>query len=116
MKDILEKLNQSIGVKGSMIVTSDGITIASVLGKDLDENLVAAMASNTIHNTKRSLKKMNSEGFNRFVLTANYGKMVFVDIGIAFIVVVTDKDIHLDQTMIDISSAVYKIKALGHME
>jgi predicted regulator of Ras-like GTPase activity (Roadblock/LC7/MglB family) len=56
MKDILEKLNKSVGVKGSMIVTSDGITVASVLGKDMDENLVAAMASNTIHNAKKALK------------------------------------------------------------
>lgn len=115
MKDVLEKLNQSVGVKGSMIVTSDGITVASALGKDMDENLVAAMASNTIHNTKRALKKINAESFNRFILTATYGKMVFVDIDVAFIVVVTDKDIHLDQTLIDVSSAAYRIKALGHL-
>jgi predicted regulator of Ras-like GTPase activity (Roadblock/LC7/MglB family) len=115
MKDILEKLNKSVGVKGSMIVTSDGITVASVLGKDMDENLVAAMASNTIHNAKKALKKLEAQTFDQFVLTATYGKMVFVDVGVAFIVVVTDKEIHLDQTLIDVSSAAYRIRSLGHL-
>jgi predicted regulator of Ras-like GTPase activity (Roadblock/LC7/MglB family) len=41
--------------------------------------------------------------------------MVFVDVGVAFIVVVTDKEIHLDQTLIDVSSAAYRIRSLGHL-
>ena len=41
----LERMQDSVGVRGSMVVTGDGLVMASLLGHDLEEDRVAAMAS-----------------------------------------------------------------------
>ncbi|MHC5078874.1 MAG: roadblock/LC7 domain-containing protein, partial [Planctomycetota bacterium] len=45
MLEILRRLNTGVGVRGSMIVTSEGIVVAADLGGELEEERVAAMAS-----------------------------------------------------------------------
>ena len=46
MVSILEELNKEIGIIGSIVVTPDGMVVASALGPDLDDETVAALASN----------------------------------------------------------------------
>ncbi len=113
MDAILNRLNDEVGVKGSMIVTQDGIVVQAILGEDFDEDVVAAMASNTILSIKRALRKASRTGFERFILTSSYGKMIFLDVERAFLVVVADKNINLEMTLIAVSAAAYKIKTIG---
>lgn len=113
MEAILKRLNGEVGVKGSMIVSQDGIVVKSALGEGFQEDLVAAMASNTILSVKRALRKVERGGFERFILTASYGKMIFVDVERAFLVVVADKSINLEMTLIALSHAAYKIRTVG---
>ncbi|MHC5035968.1 MAG: roadblock/LC7 domain-containing protein [Planctomycetota bacterium] len=111
MLEILRRLNTGVGVRGSMIVTSEGIVVAADLGGELEEERVAAMASSVIQETQRCMNKVNLETFTEFILTSVHGKMVFHDIGIAFLVVLTDKGINLDHTLIEIRGAAFKIKS-----
>lgn len=111
MIDILRRLNHGVGVRGSMIVTPEGIVVAADLGGELEEDRVAAMASSVIQETQRCLGKVNLGQFSEFVLTSVHGKMVFHDIGVAFLVVLTDKGINLDHTLIEIRGAAFKIKS-----
>ncbi|MHC4600213.1 MAG: roadblock/LC7 domain-containing protein [Planctomycetota bacterium] len=111
MIEILTRLNHGVGVRGSMIVTQEGITVAAALGGELEEDRVAAMASSVIQETQRCFGKLELGTFNEFILTAAHGKMVFHDIGAAFLVVLTDKAINLDHTLIEIRGAAFKIKS-----
>lgn len=111
MIEILKRLNHSVGVRGSMIVTSEGIVVASEIGQDLEEERVAAMASSVIQETQRCLNRLNLGQFSLFILTAVHGKMVFFDIGVAFLVVLAEKAINLDHTLIEIRGAAFKIKS-----
>ena len=111
MIEILKRLNHGVGVRGSMIVTQEGIVVAADLQGELDEDRVAAMASSVIAETQRCFTKLDLGSFNEFILTANHGKMVFHDIGTAFLVVLTDKGINLDHTLIEIRGAAFKIKS-----
>ena len=79
----LERMADSVGVRGSMVVTGDGLVMASLLGHDLEEDRVAAMASSVIRGTQVALKEIGG-AFNRFVLTSVHGRMVFFDTGPAF--------------------------------
>ncbi len=110
MVSTLEELNKEVGVVGSLVVTPDGMVVASALGPDLDDETVAALASNAIIAAKRSMTTLGDSNCYRFVLTAMYGKMVFEDIGIAYLVVVTHQNISLGQTQIAIKGAAYKIR------
>ncbi len=112
---ILDKLKEVVGIRGSMVVTGDGIVIASRLGHDLEEERVAAMASSVIRGTQSALETLGQGKFNRYVLTAVHGKMVFVDVGPAFVVVLTEKNINLEATLLDIDAAARKVKAKGEI-
>lgn len=111
----LERMQESVGVRGSMVVTGDGLVMASLLGHDLDEDRVAAMASSVIRGTQSALSEINGT-LTRFVLTSVHGRMVFFDTGPAFVVVLTEKNINLEATILEINAAAKKIAALGEID
>jgi predicted regulator of Ras-like GTPase activity (Roadblock/LC7/MglB family) len=120
MRQILTELNQEVGIKGSMVVTPDGIVAEAVLGPTQSRDLVAAIVSSTVISVKNALVKLGTDlpadqagTFAKFILESSFGKMVFVDAGIAYLVVILDKGINLDVTMIAISAAAHRIKMTG---
>lgn len=115
MKEILVELNREVGVKGSMVVTQDGIVVASDLGSGLNDDLVAAVSSNAIMTINTSLQKIGQQNLTKFVLEAGFGKIVIIDIGIAYLVVILDQRINMDVTLIAISGAAYRIRQMGQI-
>ncbi len=115
MRRILKQLNDVVGVKGSLAVTKDGIVIASHLARNLEEDLVAAMAARTILSTGRAMERNGLHGFDRFTLVASHGKMVFADTGPAYLVVVMDLNVDVTPVQIEIESAAMRIKQLGEI-
>ncbi len=111
MKRILEELNRTAGIRGSMVMTQDGIMAASALGPDMEEDVVAALASALLTTVKKSFNQLApDEGLGELVLTASDGKMVFMDLGNAYLVVVAKRDMALAATMVEIQSAAHRIK------
>ena len=53
--------------------------------------------------------------FARYLFNSTYGKMIFTETGDAYLVVVLDKHINIDFTMLAVASAARKIKNLGSM-
>jgi predicted regulator of Ras-like GTPase activity (Roadblock/LC7/MglB family) len=97
-----------------MVMTTDGIVAAAALGPDLEEDVVAALASGILTSARTSLRPLAPEGtLGEFVLAASDGKMVFVEIGNGYLVVVAKRDMELDTTMVEIQSAAHHIKNRG---
>ncbi len=115
MRKILQDLGECVGVRGCLLVTRDGIVIASELTADLEEESIGAIASSLVLSVVESLGEADFGAFEHYVIDATSGKMVLVDAEVAFLVVVTDKDINLDITMIDISGAAYRLKKAGQL-
>ena len=110
MQNILSELNEQPGIKGSMVVTPDGMVVAASLGPTLEEEIVAATSANMIIRAQRAVQGMKLESFGRFLLTAGHGRIVFVDIEIGFLVVIASQSLKLDTTMLEIDSAARKIR------
>ena len=111
MKRILADLNRTAGIRGSMVMTQDGIMAASALGPDLEEDVVAALATALLTTVKKSFHHVAAgESLVEFILTASDGKMVFLDMGLAYLVVVAKRDMALTTTMVEIRSAAHRIK------
>ena len=110
MIEILRDLNQVAGVKGCMVVTQDGIVVHAALGSDLDQDTVAAVSSALIQSARRSLEKLGHKTFKRFVQVSSWGRMVFVDLEIAYLVVITSQNIKLDVIIVEIDSTARRIK------
>ena len=115
MREILEELNQSVGVRGTAVVTRDGMLVASELTAELDEDAVAAMASALVLNSLSTLRRAGFGEFSLFTIQASSGKMVVADAEVAFLVVVTDPGVNLDLTMVDIAAASYRLKKRGRL-
>ena len=115
MRRILKQLNDVVRVKGSAIVTKDGMVIASHLSRQLEEDVVAAMAASVILRTRRALEAHGLRHFARFTLVASHGKMVFTDTGPAFLVVVMDRNVELGPVDIEIESAAMRIRNVGEI-
>ncbi|MCG3133211.1 MAG: hypothetical protein HMLKMBBP_00332 [Planctomycetes bacterium] len=113
MRSILKRLNDVVGVKGSLVVTRDGIVIAAHLSRSLQEDVVAAMAATVIQSTRRNLEKHGMRHFARITLVASHGKMVFADAGPAFLVVVMDRNVELGPVGIEVESAAMRIRNQG---
>jgi predicted regulator of Ras-like GTPase activity (Roadblock/LC7/MglB family) len=115
MKEVLVNLNKEVGVKGSMIVTRDGVVVAQEILPPLNGDAVAAIASNSIQRVNTSLRELGGNNFARYLFNSTYGKMIFSETGDAYLVVVLDKHINIDFTMLAVQSAGRKIKNLGSM-
>lgn len=115
MKEILQELNTEVGVKGSLLLTSDGLVITADVRPPLDGDAVAAVVSATLMSVRSALKHSGLEGFSKFICNSRFGKMVFVETGDIYLVAVLDKTINLDYTMLAVSSAAHRVKTHGHM-
>jgi predicted regulator of Ras-like GTPase activity (Roadblock/LC7/MglB family) len=110
MRELLSELNETAGIRGSMIVTRDGMIVASLLGKGLDEEKVAAMVSSLVVSTLKLMAARDLGDFTRLTLNATHGKLIFTDTGAAYLVVVLEKDIDLGPAAIEIRSAARRIR------
>ncbi len=55
MFQILEELNKTVGINGSMIVGKDGIVIAADLNTNLQDEAVGALAASIVYTVKKSM-------------------------------------------------------------
>ena len=115
MRKTLKQLRDVAGVKGSLVVTKDGIVVAAILSRQLEEDLVAAMAANVILQSRKILEMYGLRHFSRFTLVASHGKMVFTDTGPAFLVVVMDRNLEVGPVDIEIESTARRIRSLGEL-
>ena len=115
MREVLKKLNSIPGIKGSLVVTTDGIVVASELTSELDEDTTAALAGNVVTHTVSMLNAGEYESMDNMVLTASRGKIVIENLNNCHLVVVTNQFINLDVTLLEITSAAVKIRELGKL-
>lgn len=114
MRDTLRALNLEVGVKGSIVLTRDGIPVHSEIGPPLNGDVVAAVAGNCIREINACLRNAGAKDFSRFIFNASFGKMAFVDTTAdCYLAVVLDKSINLELTMLSITSTARKIATLG---
>lgn len=113
MQRILEELNAVAGVKGSMVVTKDGVVVVDALGPDLQKEVVAAVSSHMIQVSERGLGELGRGMFERLALTSAHGRMVFVNLDVGYLVVIIKMEMKLGQVLIEVDSAARKIRGLN---
>ena len=115
MRDILTGLNEVVGVRGSLIVTHDGMVVAAELTGSLEQDTVAAITTMVIKKTIQALGAAGFGAFGRYDLQASHGRMTFVDAGIAYLVVVTERNIDIGPAELEIRSAALRIRQQAEM-
>jgi len=88
MEQILDRLEKEAWVRGSMIVSDEGMVVVERLAGDLDRDAVAALASDLVTEVMAGLGEASLDSFKRIVLSATTGELVVVDCGPVYLVVV----------------------------
>jgi len=111
MYDVLGELNKTSGVKGSMLVGTDGIIIAADLDSRLEDETVGALAASIVANVSKALERLNRQNPDRIMIEADQGKIFLNDAGVGILAVVTDPAVNIGMVRLEIKNAVSRIKA-----
>jgi predicted regulator of Ras-like GTPase activity (Roadblock/LC7/MglB family) len=109
MYQILEELNKTSGITGSMIVGRDGIVIASDLDTSLEEEAVGALAASITTNIQKSLDRLQQTSLSQVTIEAGSGKLFFSDAGIGILVVTAARDVNIGLIRLEIRNAISKM-------
>ncbi len=111
METVLERLGQEAWVRGSMIVSDEGMVIIERLAGDLDRDAVAALAYELVTEVAMGLADAKMEPFQRIVLSATAGELVVMGCGSVYLVVVAAAG--SEAFYIEIESAARRLRQLA---
>lgn len=113
MYHILDELNKTPGITGSMVVGDDGIVIAADMKTGFEGETVGALAASITSNIKKSLDRLRTSPLQQVTIEADDAKLFFTDAGLGILVVTAQKDVNIGLIRLEIKNAVGKLKVVG---
>jgi len=110
MYQVLEELNKTSGITGSMVVGNDGIVIAADMDTSLEDETVGALAASITTNIQKSLDRLQQTPLAQVTIEADSGKMFFTDAGIGVLVVTAEKDVNIGLIRLEIKNAIARLR------
>ncbi len=110
MYQILEELNKTSGITGSMVVGNDGIVIAADLDSSFEEEAVGALAASMTSNIQKSMGRLQQSSLEKVTIEGEAGKMFLSDAGIGLLVVTAESDVNIGLIRLEIKNAVKAIE------
>ena len=115
IQDILMDLSQTPGIKGCVVITADGIMVASSLDDPERDDLIAGLTSFLTSTMRRVLQEGGMSTFSRFTMHSTHGKVVVIELGEAFLVVLTDQFGKIEACLPDIQETTHQLRRLSRI-
>jgi predicted regulator of Ras-like GTPase activity (Roadblock/LC7/MglB family) len=109
MYQILEGLNKTSGIIGSMVVGNDGIVIAADLETKFDEEAIGALAASITTNIQKSLERLETKPLTQVTVEAENAKLFFCNAKIGVLVVVAEPEVNIGLVRLEIRNAVSQL-------
>jgi len=109
MYNVLSELNKTSGIKGSMLVGSDGIIIAADLDTQLEDETVGAMSASIVSSVGKAMERIKSELPAQITVEAENGKLFLADAGIGILTVIAEKNVNIGLVRLEVKNAISKI-------
>ena len=109
MYQILDGLNKTSGITGSMVVGKDGIVIAADLNTQIEEETIGALAASITSNIQKSLDRLDSAPLTQVTVEADNAKLFFCDAKIGILVVITEPEVNIGLVRLEIKNAISKL-------
>jgi predicted regulator of Ras-like GTPase activity (Roadblock/LC7/MglB family) len=110
MYEILNQLNKTAGISGSMVVGQDGIVIAADMNSQLQDEAVGALAASIVNTVRTSMERLSDEGLRQVTVEASKGKLFLTDVGIGILAVTTEPQVNVGMVRLEIKNAAEKMK------
>jgi len=105
MQRVLARLNKVRSVRGSLLVTRDGIVIASETGVSTSAETVGAVASEILLGVENAAQRLDLGDFRRFTISGRDGRCVAAPVGGAILLVLVEQDANLAMVWVEIREA-----------
>jgi len=114
LEEFLKKLLAAIPeVKAAVIVSAEGLPIASALPRDVDETRIAAMTATLLSLSERVIIEMQKGDFDQLYIRGNDGYLLVLQAGPnAVLTVSVDKNVGLGLILLDCRRTCEKIAQL----
>jgi len=109
MYQILEGLNKTSGIVGSMVVGKDGIVIAADLNTQVEEEAIGALAASITANVQKSLDRLKTSPLHQVTIESDNAKLFFTDAKIGILVVIAETDVNIGLVRLEIRNAVLRL-------
>lgn len=109
MYNVLSDLNKTSGIKGSMLVGSDGIIIAADLDTQYEDETVGAMSASIVSNVGKAMDRLKGEVPGQIMVEASHGKLFLADAGIGILTVITEKEVNIGLVRLEMRNAISRI-------
>jgi hypothetical protein len=112
MYEVLEDINRTSGVTGSMVVGHDGIVIASDLDARYQDDTVGALAASITSNVNKSLGKLSSEEASQITIEAANGKIFMASNDVGILVITADRSVNIGLVRLEMKHAMSRIRTV----
>ncbi len=110
MYNVLNELNKTTGITGSMVVGKDGIVIAADLQESFEDETVGALAASITSNIRKSLDRLDATPLKQVTIEAENAKLFFSDAGVGILVVTTEQNVNVGLIRLEIKNALNNLK------
>jgi predicted regulator of Ras-like GTPase activity (Roadblock/LC7/MglB family) len=109
VKAILAELNGTIGARGSLIVSKDGLLVAAEVASDVDVDRLSALGAAILSDLVRSLEAAGLHDLAQCEVAAEQGKAILVSAGPTYLLVLVGPRIELGPGSVEIRSAARRV-------
>lgn len=109
MQDMLAQLNRVRGVGGSLLVSGEGLPMASLLRQGTDENALGAAVGDLVGSAQRLTGTLGLGILNSFTAGSEQGTLLVLGAGPAFMVILVDPSANLALLQLEVRSVVDRI-------
>ena len=109
MKAILAELNETISARGSIVVMRDGMLVASDVREGVDVDRLAALGAAIVTEVGLTLGVTEEESFTQIEIAAEQGKVILVEAGPTYLLVLLGARLEIGPGSIEIRSAANRV-------
>ncbi|MBD3249308.1 hypothetical protein GF336_04650 [Candidatus Woesearchaeota archaeon] len=113
LKNILEDLDNIGDIKGSIVISVDGLVISSNIKEGIDTDTLAAMSAAMQGAAETAVSELKQGGLKQVVIESEKGKMVSISAGEdAILIILANKTINLGLALLELSKAAGSISKI----
>ena len=116
IQDTLVELSRLRGINGCAVVLRDGLPVAEALSDRFRRDVVSGLASFMLSTTNRALEAASMGEFRRYMMHSIHGKVLLIEIGGPYLVVLLDQFANVDGCEADIKAAAQHLRQLSKMQ
>ena len=109
MKAILAELNDTISARGSIVVMKDGMLVASDVREGVDVDRLAALGAAIVTEVGLTMAADDGKAFTQIEIAAEQGKVILVEAGPTYLLVLLGARLEIGPGSIEIRSAANRV-------